>query len=113
MAGEEKDPTAGLLPAVPLTLDGAYILHQMFRVRWSAWRALGASDQKSILDRATAMFTSMERNKEDPSALFSLLGHKGDLMAVHFRHTLDDLNRARSEERSVGTEWIWNMLWHA
>jgi chlorite dismutase len=94
MAGEEKDPTAGLLPAVPLTLDGAYILHQMFRVRWSAWRALGASDQKSILDRATAMFTSMERNKEDPSALFSLLGHKGDLMAVHFRHTLDDLNRA-------------------
>ena len=93
MAGAEKNPTA-LLPAVPLTLDGAYILHQMFRVRWSAWRGLGASDQKSILDRATAMFTTIEQNKEEPSALFSLLGHKGDLMLVHFRKNLDAINHA-------------------
>ena len=94
MGSEEKTQPAALLPAVPLTLDGSYILHQMFRVRWSAWRALAASDQKSILDRATAMFTAMEQNQEEPSALFSLLGHKGDLMAVHFRRTLDELNRA-------------------
>jgi chlorite dismutase len=82
------------LPATPLTLDGSYILHQMFRVRWSAWRALGASDQKAILERATAMLTAMEKNHEEPSALFSLLGHKGDLMLVHFRRTLDSLNHA-------------------
>jgi len=94
MGSEEKTQPAALLPAVPLTLDGSYILHQMFRVRWSAWRALAASDQKSILERATAMFTAMEQNQEEPSALFSLLGHKGDLMAVHFRRTLDELNRA-------------------
>ena len=83
------------LPAVPLTLDGSYILHQMFRVRWSAWRALGASDQKHILDRATATLMGMEKNREEPSALFSLLGHKGDLMVVHFRRTLDELNHAQ------------------
>jgi peroxiredoxin len=82
------------LPAAPLTLDGSYILHQMFRVRWSAWRALGASDQKTILDKATAMLTGMEKNHEEPSALFSLMGHKGDLMLVHFRRTLDALNHA-------------------
>ena len=29
------------LPATPLTLDGSYLLHQMFRVRWPAWKALG------------------------------------------------------------------------
>jgi chlorite dismutase len=82
------------LPAAPLTLDGSYILHQMFRVRWSAWRALGTSDQKTILDKATAMLTGMEKNHEEPSALFSLMGHKGDLMLVHFRRTLDALNHA-------------------
>jgi len=80
------------LPATPLTLDGSYILHQMFRLRWAAWRSLAASDQKRILDRAMARFGDWERNKEEPSALFSLLSHKGDLMIVHFRQTLDDLN---------------------
>ncbi|HEU4340859.1 MAG TPA: hydrogen peroxide-dependent heme synthase [Candidatus Binatia bacterium] len=92
-ATKQSDPAPGL-PAVPLTLEGSCILHQMFRVRWSAWRALGASDQKSILDKATAMLSSMEHDPEQPSALFSLLGHKGDLMLVHFRRSLEELNHA-------------------
>ena len=45
-----KNHYNGTLPAAPLTLDGAYILHQMFRLRWSDWRALGASDQKPSLE---------------------------------------------------------------
>jgi hydrogen peroxide-dependent heme synthase len=94
MDDETKTPHRVTLPPTPLTLDGSYILHQMFRVRWSAWRALGASDQKHILERATVMFTGMEKNPAEPSALFSLLGHKGDLMIVHFRRTLDELNHA-------------------
>ena len=85
---------ASALPSVPLTLDGSFVLHQMFRVRWSAWRGLGSSDQKHILDRTTTTFAGLEQNKQEPSALFSLLGHKGDLMVVHFRHSLDELNHA-------------------
>jgi chlorite dismutase len=95
MKQEEKKAQKNRLPAVPLTLDGSYILHQMFRLRWSAWRALGASDQKHIVERATATFATMEKNREEPSALFALLGHKGDLMVVHFRRTLDELNHAQ------------------
>jgi chlorite dismutase len=83
------------LPPTPLTLDGSYILHQMFRIRWSAWRALATSDQKHLLERATTMLGGMESNNEEPSGLFSLLGHKGDLMLVHFRKTLDELNHAQ------------------
>jgi peroxiredoxin len=82
------------LPATPLTLDGSYILHQMFRIRWAAWRALGASQQKHILTNATALFSAMEQNKHEATALFSMLGHKGDLMLVHFRKSLDGLNDA-------------------
>ncbi|HZD40236.1 MAG TPA: hypothetical protein VE131_05905, partial [Terriglobales bacterium] len=86
MDKEKKNQTVnGDIPAAPLTLDGSYVLHQMFRVRWSAWRALSASDKKSILDRATSLLGAMEENKEEPTALFSILGHKGDLMLVHFR----------------------------
>ena len=81
-------------PATPLTLDGSYILHQMFRVRWTAWRALGSSDKKHVLTDATTTWGAMEQNKQEPTGLFSMLGHKGDLMIVHFRKTLDDLNHA-------------------
>ncbi len=94
MANEKNTSPAGALPATPLTLDGSFVLHQMFRVRWSAWRALADSDQKHILDRTVARFAAMEQNKGEPSALFSLLGHKGDLMIVHFRRSLDSLNQA-------------------
>jgi len=36
----------------------------------------------------------MEQRNEGQSALFSMLGHKGDLLLVHFRKTFDDLNEA-------------------
>jgi peroxiredoxin len=81
------------LPPTPLTLDGSFILHQMFRVRWTAWRALG-SEKKHVLTGAVATFSAMEENKQEPTGLFSLLGHKGDLMIVHFRKTLDEINHA-------------------
>ena len=80
------------LPATPLTLDGSYILHQMFRIRWAAWRALGASQRRHVLTSAASLFTTMEQNKQ--AGLFSMLGHKGDLMLVHFRKSLDGLNDA-------------------
>jgi len=94
---QESNPSPGVLPATPLTLDGSYLLHQMFRVRWVAWRGLGAADQRSVLDEATAMFGAMENNKQESTGLFSMLGHKGDLMVVHFRKALDALNHAELE----------------
>ena len=92
----EQNTTAASakLPAAPLTLDGAFILHQMFRIRWAAWRALSSSDRKHLLAHAITIFAAMEDNHQEPTALFSLLGHKGDLMLVHFRKTVDELNHA-------------------
>ena len=91
----QSTPTqTGDLPATPLTLDGSYLLHQMFRVRWPAWKALGHTQQKHILERAVTLFSKLEANKQAATGLFSMLGHKGDLMVVHFRKTLDDLNSA-------------------
>ena len=87
------NPTEAL-PATPLTLDGSYLMHQMFRVRWPAWKALGHAEQKHIADRAMTLLSAFEVNKQAATGLFAMLGHKGDLMVVHFRKTLDDLNDA-------------------
>jgi hydrogen peroxide-dependent heme synthase len=88
---------AAQLPAVPLTLEGFATLHQMMRVRRSAWRALPEKERREIASEAAQVLTAMESRADGQSALFSLLGHKGDLMLVHFRNTFDELNQAELE----------------
>ena len=70
------------------------MLHQMMRFRWTAWRALPENDRREIAAEAAKLLAEMESKPDGQSALFSLLGHKGDLMLVHFRETFDQLNQA-------------------
>src|SRR6266404_119894 len=85
---------------VPLTLEGASVLHQMFRVRWPAWKSLSGDRRRDVLEEAARELTGMEAftgMEQGQSALFSLLGHKGDLMFVHFRPSFDELNQAEMQ----------------
>ncbi len=86
------------LPAVPLTLEGSYALHQMFRIRRAAWRQLEETRRHEILQPALELLTAMESRSPNghpnQSAVFSQIGHKGDLLLLHFRDTLEDIHRA-------------------
>ena len=83
------------LPAVPITLEGYAVLHQMMRFRRTEWHKLATAAQTAIVSEAQASFERMEQRTEGQSALFSLLGHKGDVMLVHFRPNFADLNQAQ------------------
>ena len=85
------------LPPVPLTIEGYSVLHQMMRVRWSAWRQLGSAQKKEIAQEASQVLGQWEQAKSGQSAVYSLLGHKGDLLLIHFRNSFDDLNRAERQ----------------
>jgi hydrogen peroxide-dependent heme synthase len=85
---------AAEMPEVPLTTEGYSVLHQMMRFRRTAWRALPGATQKEIAQEAATLLGEMEKSPEGQSALFSLIGHKGDLMLVHFRKSFADLNQA-------------------
>src|SRR6478736_5114593 len=85
----EKD-----LHAVPLTIEGSSVLHQMFRFRWAEWRKLGPAQQHEIAAEASAALLKMENDVTGQTAVFSLLGHKGDLLVVHFRNSFDQLKSA-------------------
>jgi peroxiredoxin len=85
--------TEAAIPAVPLTTEGYSVLHQMMRFRRSAWRALPEAQKAEIAREAEAVLAPMEENGGGQSALFSLIGHKGDLMFVHFRESFADLNQ--------------------
>ena len=80
------------MPAHPLTLEGYSVLHQMFRFRATAWEALSEGERNTILREAEQALVPMEET--GLTALFSMLGHKGDLLLLHFRNSFDELNQA-------------------
>jgi chlorite dismutase len=94
-------------PPVPLTLEGSFVLHQFFRFDWTKWRGCTPSERARVAGEATALLKKLERVSATEgmqmghgvqdwpvrSALFSQLGHKGDLILVHFRESLEALNQ--------------------
>jgi len=90
------------LPAVPLTLEGYSVLHQMFRFRWAEWSALDDALRAEIAREIAETFGASEQAGQ--FAAFSMLGHKGDLMLVHFRDSFDDLNQAELLLKHSGLE---------
>jgi peroxiredoxin len=78
-------------PLVPETLEGWSVLHQMFRVRWGALRNTDAKRVCALAEGAAASLRVASPD-DGATALVHLLGHKGDLMLVHFRRTFDDLS---------------------
>jgi chlorite dismutase len=89
------------MPAVPLTLDGASVLHQMMKVRWPAWRSLGAHEQNRVLAEAVPVLDRMAAREDGQSGVYAMLGHKGDLLFLHFRRSFDDLLEAQSQLRRL------------
>jgi len=74
---------------VPLTLEGSSLLHQFFRFDWKSWRSCADGE-------AIKTLTALERKSPDApvqTALFSQLGHKGDLILIHFRESFEALNQ--------------------
>lgn len=78
-------------PAVPLTLEGSAVLHQMFRFRWGGWRSAPEDQRRRAISEATSALEEMEGS----SALYSMLGHKGDLLFLHFRPSFEELQQAQ------------------
>jgi hydrogen peroxide-dependent heme synthase len=89
-------------PPVPLTLEGSSVLHQFYRFDWKALRAVDSLEgfsadaaRKEIVDEFTQVFQGLEKAVDGKvqSAIYSQLGHKGDLIFVHFRDSLEALNQ--------------------
>ena len=90
------------VPPVPLTIEGYSVLHQMMRFRWSAWRETAPDKQKALVEEASRWLAEQEGNATGQSALFSVLGHKGDLMLVHFRESFDQLKQTELRLAQLG-----------
>ena len=82
-------------PQVPETLEGWSVLHQMFRIRWPEWHRVSASERKVLASESARLFQGLSHPENGPSALSTILGHKGDLMLIHFRRGFEGLQDAQ------------------
>ena len=81
------------LPPIPLTLEGAAVLHQIMKFRRSAWNSLPADQRVAAVSAAASALALL-----GGTALYSVYGHKADLMLVHFR---DDFEQLKAAELAI------------
>jgi chlorite dismutase len=91
----------------PNTLEGFALLHQFFRIRRREWTKRSAHERAQVTAQASSMFAALTAREDGQSAVFNELGHKGDLLIVHFRRTFDELAEAERElDKSALREFL-------
>jgi chlorite dismutase len=81
----------------PQTEEGWYVLHDCRRIDWDAWR----DAPERARDRALAEgidflegYESLADAEAGQTAVYTVMGHKADLMILHLRPTMADLDAA-------------------
>jgi chlorite dismutase len=87
------------MSTAPVTLEGWYVLHEMWALDWPRWSACPAPERAAIAEEAVALFAAQRRPDEGHSAFATLLTQKGDLAVLHWRRDLEALRR---EEAALG-----------
>ena len=85
---------------VPPTDEGWFVLHDFRTVDWDAWREAPTHRREAAVGDGVEYLRKHESiadAEEGSSAVFSVLGHKADILITHFRPTLDALSRAERQ----------------
>lgn len=91
----------------PPTKEGWFVLHDFRVVDWGTWREATENDRERILEEGRVYLAEAEDvadADEGASATYAINGHKADLLLIHLRPTLDELNvlERRLEATALG-----------
>ncbi|MFP5379871.1 MAG: hydrogen peroxide-dependent heme synthase [Vicinamibacteria bacterium] len=90
-------------PVVPETLEGWSLLHQFYRVDWSALRDLTEAERQPLADELAQWLAQWTGAGADGSSIaVAMLGHKADLLLVHARRSFDALLQAQLDVARLG-----------
>lgn len=82
------------------TLEGWYVLHDFRSMDWSSWKMVSPEERRTALDELQTLvqeWTSVEENKQGSFGIYSIVGHKGDLLFIHLRPTLQEINELETK----------------
>ena len=88
----------------PGTEEGWYALHDLRRIDWDGWRAATERERERAVTEGVEHLRShvdLDDAEAGGSAVFSVVGHKADLMILHLRPTLEALDRAERRFEST------------
>ncbi|QLD88862.1 heme-binding protein [Natronomonas salina] len=88
----------------PGTEEGWYALHDLRHIDWDSWRAAPDRERERAVEEGIDYLQShaaLADAEEGGSAVFSIVGHKADLLILHLRPTLEHLDRAERRFEST------------
>lgn len=77
------------------TLEGWYVLHDFRSIDWNAWKSLTQEERDEAMGELHSLLSSwkeVEDQKQGSFALYSVVGQKADLVFMHLRPTLAELD---------------------
>jgi chlorite dismutase len=78
-------------PDVPQTLEGWFVQHALYHVDWGKVRALAPADLARIGGEGERWLQEAATCGKGDTAAYAVIGHKADLMLVHYREDIDAL----------------------
>lgn len=79
------------------TMDGWYCLHDLRKIDWNAWKKASIIEQEAAITELQSLITKwdvIDEEKTGSHAVYSILGHKADLLFMILRPTLKELQEA-------------------
>lgn len=86
---------------VPQTLEGFYILHDVYAVDWARWRALPAGDRQAIAQEASQWTARAAATQKGDTVVYSMLSQKGDFLFLHYRESPEAINEVELAFRQL------------
>lgn len=77
-----------------VTIEGWYCLHDFRSIDWQAWRQATSRVKKQALADLTRLmneYPAVEATKTGSTAVYSIVGQKADIVFMHLRETLADI----------------------
>jgi len=87
------------MPTAPQTLDGWFVLHDFRKIDWHGLRQLTASDREAMAGQLESLLAEYEQGNRDKSGtfgVFAIAGNKADLLFLHMRPTVAQLEQAKT-----------------
>ncbi|MCH5586193.1 heme-dependent peroxidase [Shimazuella sp. AN120528] len=82
------------------TYEGWYVSHDFRVMDWTSWKSTDLQTRERIIQELldlTNTYRALEDNQLGSFGLFSILGQKADLLFVHLRPTLEELNEVKNQ----------------
>jgi peroxiredoxin len=82
------------------TLEGWYCLHDFRLINWQVWTSYSAEERAEAIEEYIALeqrWRKTEQAREGSTAVYSIVGQKADMMFMHLRETLEELQQIETE----------------